>query len=832
MDDFTIYSTISTTAFLQVPHLYTTNRLWKPIESPFLLELVQNNVNSKEIVNRKAICHVEPSWINLGGTFVNDDMISIKATSSNMERNTISRVSLPFPMHGDDPAVELEKMKRVLADLSEKFNLELIVTNEPAYLASKPTSENNESWLYLHALGLESNLMECEPQLLAFLDLIKKNGMTLPPQHYIVEPMELDSYSILPLYMGVDMANFKYISNVFKTSIYAPALMTLSADFRANPQIFFSGTIHSLTLLAKKTLQESVDLGSKKFFYRRLTNITPGKLLFIQKYRQQKINQLILKYQSLIRVTNEHIEFQSISTNLLEMVIKNFTIHVLHEIVEVQISLNENCEVSSKVIIDNIFSNPESEVIVVTPGKESFNQLMIVGNQFSTNKASDNSIIHYLSHFITGPNKIINSNLRQIKAIFEIHPDFEDFISGKKNGKLTRIMELSACLIQLEMEEEDDNLYLNLVSDCFSDFTKSFKDVMNEFPAEESFFIPEVYHRPIIGTGGSLIQATMRKHNVFIQFSNSFNFPQNKISMVRYDNVIIRCPRKNKANICLAKRELKDIVQEYNNLQSRTPIRFSNGQYRHVLNVNGEKNIIGQIEKNENVYIVIPLEEPLDGNVQLSVRGNDENTVKAANELVNGAFGHEYELRIDKPIDARKEYEFYNLIVVPFLQTMNIIVTFEKDLITFTIEKDTSENTLTKATELLSDYMGTQKRKIIFKKLIKDFVLPPTTNKSNANHNATNGNSKPMHSSKNRNATIDNINSLGSPPQRQTNSLNYKMPGVTPAEGARAIKGYIPNTYYNGLGYGYGYTYEYDRNYTSFNQTQANHRQNYQNGRK
>ena len=213
-------------------------------------------------------------------------------------------------------------------------------------------------------------------------------------------------------------------------------------------------------------------------------------------------------------------------------------------------------------------------------------------------------------------------------------------------------MELSACLIQLEMEEEDDNLYLNLVSDSFSDFIKSFKDVMNEFPAEESFFIPEVYHRPIIGTGGSLIQATMRKHNVFIQFSNSFNFPQNRISMVRYDNVIIRCPRKNKANICLAKRELKDIVQEYNNLQSRTPIRFSNGQYRHVLNVNGEKNIIGQIEKNENVYIVIPLEQPLDANLQLSIRGNDENTLKAANELVNGAFGHEYELRIDKPIDC------------------------------------------------------------------------------------------------------------------------------------------------------------------------------------
>lgn len=151
MDDFTIYSTIATTAFLQVPHLYTTNRLWKPIDSPFLLELLQNNVNFKDIINRKAICHVEPSWINLDATFVNDDMISIKATSSKMELNTISRVSLPLPMHGDDATVELEKMKRILANLSEKFNLELIVTNGPTYLAAKPTSETmSHAFTYMH----------------------------------------------------------------------------------------------------------------------------------------------------------------------------------------------------------------------------------------------------------------------------------------------------------------------------------------------------------------------------------------------------------------------------------------------------------------------------------------------------------------------------------------------------------------------------------------------------------------------------------------------------------------------------------------------------------
>ncbi|EJS42806.1 YLL032C [Saccharomyces arboricola H-6] len=833
MDDFTIFSTAVTTAFLQVPHLYTTNRLWKRIDTPFLIEFLQKNANanSKEIISRKAICHIDPSWVNLNASFIKDDTISIRATTSNMELDVTSRISLALPIHGDDTMAELDKMKRTLSDLSEKFNLELIITEEPAYFEPELTSKDDGVWIYLHALGLQSNLMECEPQLLAFVDLLKKNGMTLPPQHYIVEPMELNSYSALPLYMGADMANFKYISRVFKTSIYAPSLMTLSKNYRANPQIFFSGTVNSLALLAKKTLHESIDLDSKSFFYRRLTNITPGKLLFIRKYYQQKMNQLILKYQSLIRVTDEYIEFQSISTNVLEMVIKNFTIQVLHEIVEVQISLNENCEMSSKLIIDNLLSSTENQVVVVTPGKDSFSQLIIVGNQSSTNEAYDTSILHCLSNFITAPNQIINPNLRQIKAIFEIHPDFEDFISGKKNGKLTRIMELSACLVQLEMEEEDDNLYLNLISDSFSDFEKSFKNVMNEFPAEESFFIPEVCHRPIIGTGGSLIQATMRKHNVFIQFSNSFSLPQNKISIIRYDNVIIRCPRKNKANIRLAKRDLKEIVQGYENMQSKVLIKLSKGQYRHILNVNGEKNIIGQIEKNENVHIVMPLEEPLEGTSQLSVKGNDENTSRAANELVNSAFSYEYELRTDKPIDARKEYEFYNLIAVPFLQTMNIIVTFEKDLITFTFAKDTSESILVKAIELLSDYMGTQKRKVIFKKLIKQFILPSTTNKNNGSNNTTSGSFKSIHSNKSRTAN-DNSNSSGSLPQRQSNNPNYKIPVAAPTGGVRAIKGYIPNNYYNGFGYGYGYNYEYDYNYTNSNQVQTNYRHKYQNGRK
>ena len=192
MDDFIIYSTVVTTAFLQAPHLYTTNRLWKPIETQFLIKFLQKNASSKEIVNRKAICHIDPSWTNLSASFIGDDMISIKAATNKRELDSICRISLPLPIQGDGVTAELEKMKRILSDLSEKFNLELIITEEPTYFTLQQTSENNALYIYLHALGLRSNLIECEPQLLAFVDLIKKNSMTLPPQHYIVESMELN----------------------------------------------------------------------------------------------------------------------------------------------------------------------------------------------------------------------------------------------------------------------------------------------------------------------------------------------------------------------------------------------------------------------------------------------------------------------------------------------------------------------------------------------------------------------------------------------------------------------------------------------------------------
>jgi KH domain len=47
--------------------------------------------------------------------------------------------------------------------------------------------------------------------------------------------------------------------------------------------------------------------------------------------------------------------------------------------------------------------------------------------------------------------------------------------------------------------------------------------VEQEMPASISFHVPDQYHKRIIGIGGSHIQRIMKKHSVFVKFSNAMD---------------------------------------------------------------------------------------------------------------------------------------------------------------------------------------------------------------------------------------------------------------------------------------------------------------------
>ncbi|AQZ13114.1 YLL032C [Zygosaccharomyces parabailii] len=702
-----IYSHFDSSAFIEVPHVFQTGRLWKSTKD--------RTAAWGSAVWGSNRCIVTGIPKDAKGVTVarQDDQVGVYVIQGVTEvRDAEPLVCTAIPVRGPSSNVDgfLGELKQRFVELANEFDVEIVVTREAVYGASKLAGNFS---LYVHMLGLQSRVVPGEIHLWSLIELYhssRGSGSSL-----FVECLDLDARSLLPSVVGVDMANIKYVEQAFQTRAYISALtLPMDADSshesKFRPQVVLCGKVHSLVLAAKDFLANMACRPPQSpVYFRRFTSLSSGKLLYIQKHYHLELNRLMIKYQSLVRVTDTCIEFRSICLPLLEALIKAFTIEVLHRIVEIQITMED----SFRFTEDTIRKIVKDDLIVVEiPSKE--NQLLVIGTHSHSSRENATTIFQQVATLCP------SSSLRQLRAIFEIHMNYEDFISGKKNGKLTRVMETVHCLIKLERFEDDDNMFLTLVADTTPEFIEACNLVLNELPAEESFFIPEIYHRPVIGPGGSVIQATMKKYNVFVQFSNTFFLPQNDLSCTRYDNVVIRCPFKNFSAIPQAKEELTLLAQECSKLRPLALVKLSKGQYHFLLSSSSPPiaQIVASIEKNHKVFINFPSEEPNE-NYMLEVRGNDNTCLQAAQELINGTFGCETLLKVDQPIVL--DHEFFNSIVIPFKYAMGIEVSASSDTIGLVYKK--GNGSLNKSLEVLSEYLKYQRRKIVSTESVKNFLM-------------------------------------------------------------------------------------------------------------
>ncbi len=79
-------------------------------------------------------------------------------------------------------------------------------------------------------------------------------------------------------------------------------------------------------------------------------------------------------------------------------------------------------------------------------------------------------------------------------------------------------------------------------------------------PAEISFFVPEAYHKRIIGVGGKNIQRIMKKYGVYVKFSNAEEFASLGGYFENIDNVIARTPAKNSENLDQLKESIAELI--------------------------------------------------------------------------------------------------------------------------------------------------------------------------------------------------------------------------------------------------------------------------------
>jgi hypothetical protein len=131
-------------------------------------------------------------------------------------------------------------------------------------------------------------------------------------------------------------------------------------------------------------------------------------------------------------------------------------------------------------------------------------------------------------------------------------------MKGKKSGKVNKIVKSCGANIKFIPAYSDHNCLMTVDS---TDIDKAFYGLellSHELPEERSFYVPEIYHRRIIGVGGKNIQRIMKKYGVYVKFSGADEFTELGGYFENEHNVFARTPRKYSSSL----QQLCDEVME------------------------------------------------------------------------------------------------------------------------------------------------------------------------------------------------------------------------------------------------------------------------------
>lgn len=150
-----------------------------------------------------------------------------------------------------------------------------------------------------------------------------------------------------------------------------------------------------------------------------------------------------------------------------------------------------------------------------------------------------------------------------LRVKIELANEHKEFVSGKKNGKINKIMSQSNVQVYFDLFNEY-NFFIDVSGPSYEATKNGLELVEQEMPASIAFHVPDQYHKRIIGIGGQHIQRIMKKYSVFVKFSNAMD--RGGVSKedddIKVDNVICRTPARNAQNLDLVKTEIMDMVEK------------------------------------------------------------------------------------------------------------------------------------------------------------------------------------------------------------------------------------------------------------------------------
>ncbi|KAK4244993.1 hypothetical protein C7999DRAFT_16792 [Corynascus novoguineensis] len=469
--------------------------------------------------------------------------------------------------------------------------------------------------------------------------------------------------SMHQLLCGRNRKNIKLIESVTNTAIYFPP--PFSACYRYCPpnaqrrdpsKVLITGETPQAIEQAKFRIHEL--LTRTRLFVKDVT-ISPPKIDSILLSRMDKVRKIT-------EANGAFIIFPSLGSRKgLVRVQAVENLHVERSLREIM-SLAGQFYTASWIFLQPDPRQPSNQDIQAMLGDICANSDAEVSfdRQSFTITGSDESVKAAL--MVISQIKFATHTPYQIRVRIELANEHKEFVSGKKNGKINKIMGNSNVQIMFDNFGEY-NFNIEVIAQAYDSLKQGLGLVEQEMPASISFHVPDQYHKRIIGIGGQHIQRIMKKHSVFVKFSNAMDRGGmgREDDDSRVDNVICRTPARNAQNLELVKSEILEMVDRADSEFTSQVVSVDRLYHRQLLTRLPE---IEELERTWNCKIVFPSTEQASDEV--TVTGPQWLVPKCIDEFL-GMVPDKHEVVLERASPLIKYLESPDFVqtIVPKLKT-------------------------------------------------------------------------------------------------------------------------------------------------------------------
>lgn len=521
---------------------------------------------------------------------------------------------------------------------------------------------------------------------------------------------------MIPALGGAGLANFAELARELNVSIYLPYLMTQVFDSQlmehnGDMSIWLTAPCVAEIVNTKRVLEDlvaAVDPAGNELFTQHI-DVPKEKLDLIALYRQHDVLATMFKHGTYVQLPS----LGEARNNTV--VVQGPTQDAVNDTAAELSALScDFYNLQVKFLRGAVSADFEYYLINLVNRKKTcvltFNEhgMCIVGSKTDMHALLRELVAEAQSLAVFAQFLNKSDAAFQMVLSMELSNDQKEFLSGKKNGKIIKILNQLGHVPVIRFKPLNNfnfliNLSIRVAAGIKDKPLVSLVDLLIrtvtlielELPAEMQFNIPEVFHKSIIGNGGSIIQSIMKKYNVFIKFSSSSRNPRSpkkdarapeKILYLfkRNNNVLIKCPSKNQRNIALAKYEVDQLVEQccansafsangISVIYNTVKFRLLKSHYLLLIRKhNYNLEFINELECDYSTFIQFPSSVSAFGDessLTFSIKGNDARARQCAEKLAS-LLPQSYEFQI--PYCPGKFEELFNDRALAFRETITI----------------------------------------------------------------------------------------------------------------------------------------------------------------